>query len=230
MISIHQSREHIVVSDRVFRPDPIEGLSAEWEDPMGINAASDTLREHHHAFRVFIESTPNAPHRIRDIIQRGTYRTALYHGLGSSESIEDAELDLRWFTHASSFTGTDGYIAFFEDESLNDLDDVEHQLWSQMLGMCAKDTNAHHWYPDLRSSAHEDDQTLTINGRAFDMVFLHPHADDPSLRFSTPALILTPRRAPELSRTRDRARDAHNLSDHRMNEPTRASRDASLYA
>lgn len=230
MISIHQSREHIVVSDRIFRPDPVHGLVAEWEDPMGTNSPSDTLREHHHALRVFIESTPDAPHRVRDLILRGVYRTALYHGLGSTESIEDAELDLRWFTHASSFRGTEGFIAFFDDESLHDLDDVEHQLWSQMLGMCAKDTNAHHWYPDLRSSAHEDDQTLTINGRVHDMIFLHPHAEDPAFRFATPALILTPRRVPERINTRDRARTAGSIHREHQDPSTHSTRGASMYA
>jgi len=207
MIPIHQSREHIIVSDRVFRPDSVRGLSADWDDPIGANAPNPILLEHHHKLRVLLESSPHRCIPASDALRRRSYRVALYHGLGTSESIEDNEQDLRWFAHASTQCGTDAFFAFFEDVSIRDTKELEHQLWSQMLGMCSKNAAQHHWYPGRCSHTNHNEHIFTINNRDLSMVFMHPFADDPEHQFQTPTLMLFPlARAHEARKSRNRVR------------------------
>jgi len=193
MISVNQPRESLLVSDRVFRPDSVRGLSADWDDPIGANAPNPILLEHHHKLRVLLESSPHRCIPASDALRRRSYRVALYHGLGTSESIEDNEQDLRWFAQASSHTGTDAFFVFFEDDSICDTKELEHQLWSQMLGMCSKNPAQHHWYPGRCSHTNHNDHIFTMNNHDLSMVFMHPFAEDPDHQFETPTMMFFPR-------------------------------------
>ncbi|MFG0314525.1 MAG: YqcI/YcgG family protein [Phycisphaerales bacterium] len=189
MISTNQIQRSEMVSDRIFRPDPAQGLSAEWDDPMGLNAPHDSLRDRHHRLRVMLENDPEAHPRAHNALVRRAYRVAQYHGLGTSESIADAEQDLRWFASAQSLPADTALVLIFEDQSLRNDCDIEHQFWSQMMGMYARDAAHHCWQPDFQQDPNETEHAFCINGTLLDLTFLHPCALHARRRFDTPTLI-----------------------------------------
>lgn len=192
MISPHRTPldQTLMASDRIFRPEPPRGLCAEWDDPLGFNDPIGLLREHHHRFRLLLESTPDVHPRAHSSIARGLYRVALYHGLGTSESITDAEQDLRWFATAPTLPHDTALILMFDDPSLRNGGEIEHQFWSQMMGMYARDTLHHRWLPNTHDDPAERDHSLSIDGVSLDLSFFQPWADRADRRFETPMLII----------------------------------------
>ncbi len=207
MISAYQMKRPEMVSDRIFRPEPIRGLSAEWDDPIGLNEPHGSLIDRHHRLRALLESDPESHPRAHSALARGAYRLAQYHGLGTSESIADAEQDLRWFASAQSLQADTALILIFEDQSLRNDCDIEHQFWSQMMGMYARDAAHHCWQPDFHRDPNEAEHTFCISGTLLDLTFLHPCAQHARRRFDTPTLIAFrhQHRTPETLRFRARA-------------------------
>ena len=211
MISYKHSCAPTVVSDRIFRPTDTGNLIAEWGDPSGVNTPSDSIIDQHSALRALIARDRTHHLTASDAIQARTYRVAAYQGLGSSESVEDTAQDLRWFAEqADSIHPTHAVLfAFFDDPTISDQRDFEHQLWSQLIGMHNIDTRNRGWAPSVKCDPDDEDLSFSIAGQAFDIIGLHPHADEPSRRFEIPTLIFTPQVTAISDGLRTRIRTTH---------------------
>lgn len=190
MLPIQTTPVTTLASDRIFGPHLGHGLSPQWDDPCGLNPPQDKLLSWHRRLHMQLSSDHDRCAPWFDVLRARSYRVAQYQGLGTGSAIEDVEQDLRWFTSEANRHTLDGFIAFFDDETLQNRNEVEHQFWSQMMGMFARDPDRHHWQPDLSSDPDNPDHAFCINGSMLDLIFLHPHDEEPSRRFITPTLML----------------------------------------
>ena len=194
MISYRIDDEALIASDRVFRPEHPRTLSAEWPDPLGLNQPASELRGMHEQLIDFVRSNAPARKKLLRAMDAQSYRIAEYFGLGTSESIEDMTQDLQWFAQNADGIASPNasFIAIFDDVSIRDEDDFEHQLWSQLIGMLNFDNKAHGWCPGTHFSPNHADVRFGIAGHEFSVIGLHPHASEPARRFAYPTLVFTP--------------------------------------
>ena len=193
MISYRIDQQNLMVSDRVFRPDSPSRLSAEWPDPLGYNAPADELRCMHRELLGFVRANRPFGGSLLRAMEHDRYRIAEYFGLGTSESIEDMTMDLRWFAQQPGGLASEhtSFIAIFDDVTIRDEDDFEHQLWSQIIGMINIDSMTHAMTPSNDESPEDEHAQFGIGGHEFRVMGLHPFASDPHRRFAYPTLIFT---------------------------------------
>lgn len=199
MISYRIDQQNLMVSDRVFRPDSPSRLSAEWPDPLGYNAPADELRCMHRELLGFVRANQPFGGSLLRAMEHDRYRIAEYFGLGTSESIEDMTMDLRWFAQQPGGLGSEhtSFIAIFDDVTIRDEDDFEHQLWSQIIGMLNIDSMANSMTAFTDATPDDEQTLLGIGGHDFRVMTLHPYASEATHRFAYPTLVLS--RSPVLS-------------------------------
>lgn len=199
MISYGIHQQNLMVSDRVFRPVNPSRLSAEWPDPLGFNEPAEELRSMHLQLLGFVRTHRPTGGSLLDAMESKRYRIAEYFGLGTSESIEDMTMDLRWFAQRTDGTPSthQTFLAIFDDVTIRDEDDFEHQLWSQIIGMLNIDSMANAMTAFTDATPDDEQTLLGIGGHDFRVVTLHPYASESRHRFAYPTLVLS--RSPELS-------------------------------
>ena len=199
MISYRIDQQNLMVSDRVFRPENPSRLSAEWPDPLGYNQPAEALRCMHRELLGFVREHRPTGGLLLNAMESKRYRIAEYFGLGTSESIEDMTMDLLWFAQqAESIASSRAtFIAIFDDVSICDEDDFEHQLWSQIIGMLNIDSMANAMTAFTEATPDDEQTLLGIGGHDFRVVTLHPYASESRHRFAYPTLVLS--RSPVLS-------------------------------
>ena len=67
--------------------------------------------------------------------------------------------------------------------------DFETALWQRLQSIHALDSASYHWDPSVSSDPASARFSMSVGGRAFYVIGLHPDASRPARRFSCPALV-----------------------------------------
>lgn len=81
-------------------------------------------------------------------------------------------------------------VLLFEDTPALDEAGFERALWQRLQSLHTLDAPEHAWDPAVGSDPAEPDFSMSLGGRAFYVVGLHPGASRPARRFGCAALVL----------------------------------------
>lgn len=79
-------------------------------------------------------------------------------------------------------------VIFQNSEPLSEIE-FEHYLWERLQGMHNTDVLKYDWDEKVSSDANSPDFSMSIGGKGFYVIGLHPDSSRPARQFSKPALV-----------------------------------------
>ncbi len=104
----------------------------------------------------------------------------------------DAYITARLQAFAAGATHDSMFLSFavvFEHTPLLSEAEFEAALWQRLQAIHELDARLHCWDPEVSSDARSPDFSMSVGGRAFYVVGLHPGASRPARRFSHASLV-----------------------------------------
>lgn len=185
----------------------------------------------HDAFRTLILDPRYSCLGAKAAVRREHYRLGVYDGMGSPEATAGLARDLVRFVQDQDEldSGFTTYVASFAHPTDANEVEFERLLWVQLQALHDHDWAHHPWDATVSSDPEHADFSLSVAGRAFFIVGLHPRSSRWTRQFPWPTLVFNARfqferlrergqfqRMQALIRSRERALQGNvnvNLSD-----------------
>lgn len=178
----------------------------------------ESLKE---AFERFVSGTSFPCMGAKSALARGRVTLCLADDIGAGGSDEKITRELQDFARAlepgSLFVS---FAVLFRCRRPLSEEEYERHLWSRLEAMHVIDRADYRWDPQVSSDPESAEFSMSIGGRAFYVVGLHPGASRAARRFENPAIIFNPHSQFEQLRESgcyERLREAILERDERVN-------------
>jgi len=126
----------------------------------------------------------------RSALHTGRLRHATYGSMGSVEAAQALCADLQAFSEEFPDPGNQpvSFVALFNDVIEDELS-FERRLWEHLQVVHDLDRQTHAWDPSVSDNPSDDQFSMSIGGRAYFVVGMHPKASRLARRSPMPCLV-----------------------------------------
>lgn len=153
------------------------------------------MQTHPHAsvaqFRDFIRDAAHPCAMAKSVLARQAVEYGTYRGLGSQPAAQAMCVDL-YRSLAGLHDGYWSFAALFPGERIAGEEEFEERLWTHLQRMHDFDAPLHPWDATVSSDPANPYFSLSIGGRAWYVIGLHPGASRQARRLRTVALVFNP--------------------------------------
>ncbi len=150
------------------------------------NYLENSLRKE---FQSFILDKDHPCIMAKTMFELDTFKLKAYPEMGSKETTEKLLVDLEDYLDNYDFTSTEFYsfIATFPKMEIATEIEYEQLLWKQLQALHLADEMV--WDPDVNSDPSAPDFSLSLLGKAFYIVGMHPQSSRQARRSPVPCIV-----------------------------------------